>query len=281
MSLPAERVCCDPLKCHKKPKRKGLRTVPHAIIAAHPSLHLTRRHFICTVCRKQMKFQVASTSPDDTVDTFPADLGNSELESGTTADIFPTSDISDVENSEQEDASSDSSQSFSLSEQLKAKRRRSESEAVQGGSSAVSMNDGEEMIQQLVEKFHSTTVRSERLTVLTAVPKSWSVRKTAKVFNASRYLAGRAKRLVAEKGVLSSPNPSEDHGVNVAFEEVNKFYLSDEISRVMPGKKDFVSVRGADGKRVHKQKRLLMCNLREAYREFKECNPCSIESRFL
>eukprot|EP00731_Ephydatia_muelleri_P026535 Em0018g635a len=158
-----------------------------------------------------MKFQVASTSPDDTADTFPADLGNSELESGTTADIFPTSDISDVENSEQEDASSDSSQSFSLSEQLKAKRRRSET--------------------------------------------------------------GRAKRLVAEKGVLSSPNPSEDHGVNVAFEEVNKFYLSDEISRVMPGKKDFVSVRGADGKRVHKQKRLLMCNLREAYREFKECNP--------
>ena len=169
-----------------------------------------------------------------------------------------------------------------MSEQIKAKMRRSESEAVQGGSSAVSMNDGEEMIQQLVEKFHSTTVRSERLTVLTAVPKSWSVRKTAKMFNASRYLAGQAKRLVAEKGVLSSPNPSEDHGVNVAFEEVKKFYLSDDISRVMPGKKDFVSVRGADGKRVHKQKRLLlMCNLREAYREFKECNPCSIESRFL
>ena len=274
MSLPAERVCCDPLKCHKKPNRKGLRTVPHAIIAAHPSLHLTRRHFICTMCRKEMKLQLAvSTSPDDTADTFPADLGNSELESGATANISPASDISDVENSGQEDASSDSSQSLSLSEQFKAKRSRCESEAVQSGTSAVSMNDGEEMIQQLVEKFHSTTVRSERLTVLTAVPKSWSVRKTAKVFNASRYLAGQAKRLVAEKGVLSSPNSSYDHGVNVAFEEVKKFYLSDDISRVMPGMKNFVSVRGADGKRVHQPKRLLMCNLREAYREFKERNP--------
>ena len=89
------------------------------------------------------------------------------------------------------------------------------------------------------------------------------------MFNASRYLAGQAKRLVAEKGVLSSPNPSEDHGVNVAFEEVKKFYLSNDINWVMPGKKDFVSVRGADGKRVHRQKRLLMCNLREAYREFR------------
>ncbi|KAL5506175.1 hypothetical protein EMCRGX_G007763 [Ephydatia muelleri] len=81
--------------------------------------------------------------------------------------------------------------------------------------------------------------------------------------------SGQAKRLVAEKGVLSSPNPSEDHGVNVAFEEVKKFYLSNDINWVMPRKKDFVSVRGADGKRVHKQKRLLMCNLREAYREFR------------
>ena len=99
MSLPAEGVCCDPLKCHKKPKRKGLRTVPHAIIAAHPSLHLTRHHFICTMCHKQLKFQAASTSPDDTADTFPADLGDSELESGATADISPASDISDIDSS--------------------------------------------------------------------------------------------------------------------------------------------------------------------------------------
>ena len=114
------------------------------------------------------------------------------------------------------------SQSFSLSsEQIKAKKGRFESEAMQGGLSAVSMNDGEEMIQQLVEKFHSTPVRSERLTVLTAVPKSWSVCKTAKVFSASLYLARQAKRLVAEKGVLSSPNPSEERGVN--FEEVLYF----------------------------------------------------------
>ena len=53
--------------------------------------------------------------------------------------------------------------------------------------------------------------------------------------------------MVAEKGVLSSPNPSEDCGVNAAFEEVKKFYLSDDISWVMPDTKGFVSVRGAEG----------------------------------
>ena len=47
------------------------------------------------------------------------------------------------------------------------------------------------------------------------------------------------------------------HGVNAAFEEVNKFfYLCDDI-RIIPGK-DCVSVRGTNGTRMHKQKGLLM-----------------------
>lgn len=40
----------------------------------------------------------------------------------------------------------------------------------------------------------------------------------------------------------------------------------------MPGKKDFVSVR-QEGKRVHVQKKLVLCNLKEAYHAFKDANP--------
>ena len=40
----------------------------------------------------------------------------------------------------------------------------------------------------------------------------------------------------------------------------------------MPGKKDFVSVK-QEGKRVQVQKRLMLSNLREVYREFKEKFP--------
>ena len=138
----------------------------------------------------------------------------------------------------------------------------------------VSLNDGEEIVQQLKEKFNSTK-RSERLRILTILPKSWSRRKIAKVFGVSRYLARRAKMLVAEKGVLSSPNPKLGSLTLSAQteEEVKNFYLSDDISRIMPGKKDFVSVLAADGKREHKQKRLLLCNLKEAYNEFKGRHP--------
>ena len=64
------------------------------------------------------------------------------------------------------------------------------------------------MVQQLKEKYNSAMTTSERLSVLTVLPKSWSLHKTAKVFGISRYyFARRAKQLVAEKGVLSNPNP--------------------------------------------------------------------------
>lgn len=107
------------------------------------------------------------------------------------------------------------------------------------------------MIRQLKEKFHSTTSRSERMRVLTVLPQSWSTRNVAKVFGVSSYLVTKAKQLVAEKGILSSPNPKGGMTLPVRTEEVKNFYLCDDISRIMPGKKDFVSVLGADGKRVH------------------------------
>eukprot|EP00731_Ephydatia_muelleri_P034712 Em0073g9a len=153
-----------------------------------------------------------------------------------------------------------------------AKKRKAEGD--EGQRTTLSVSDAEEMVQQLKEKFRSATTRSERIKILTVLPKSWSKRKIAKEFGVSRYLARRAKKLVAEKGILSSPNPKGGRALPVEIEEeVHTFFWSDSISRTMPGKKDFLSVKGADGKRVHRQKRLVLCNLKEAYREFKLCHP--------
>ena len=55
-------------------------------------------------------------------------------------------------------------------------------------------------------------------------------------------------------------------------ELVSSFYESDETSRMMPGKKDFVSVKRTEG-RVHVQKRLVLCNLRELHQMFKDHYP--------
>lgn len=43
---------------------------------------------------------------------------------------------------------------------------------------------------------------------------------------------------------------------------VTNFYNNNEMISIMPGKKDFISVRNDDGIKVKCQKRLVLCNLK-------------------
>ena len=99
-------------------------------------------------------------------------------------------------------------------------------------------------------------------------------------FGVTKYMACSAKKLVDDKGVLSSPNSKAGKTLSQdALELVKSFYHHDDVSRVMPGKKDFVSSRNDDGEKVHMQKRLVLCNLKEAYHYFKELHP-NVKVRF-
>ena len=53
--------------------------------------------------------------------------------------------------------------------------------------------------------------------------------------------------------------------------KVEEFFMRDDISRMCPGKKDFISVKTPGG-RVQKQKRLLLLNVHEAFEVFMEDN---------
>ena len=129
------------------------------------------------------------------------------------------------------------------------------------------------MIEQLKEKFQETKKRSERVQVLTVLPKSWSVKKMQQEFAVSEYLARQSKKLVEERGILSLPGPLRGPSLpSETVDTVSAFYESNDISRVMPEKKDFVSVK-KEGKRQHVHKRLVLSNLREVYSEFKERFP--------
>ena len=58
--------------------------------------------------------------------------------------------------------------------------------------------------------------------------------------------------------------PVQKKGKSVSHEmreEIVSFYEDDEISRIMPGKKDYVSI----GRNIHKQKRLFLANLMEVH----------------
>ena len=112
-------------------------------------------------------------------------------------------------------------------------------------------NDGREMIKQLKDKFEVTTDRATQ--------------KIQDEFSVTNYMACKSKELVKEKGVLSIPNPKPGPSLSPETTDlIIRFYESDEISRVLPGKKDYVSVK-KEGKRVHVQKRLVLCDLKEAY----------------
>lgn len=109
--------------------------------------------------------------------------------------------------------------------------------------------------------------------ILTTLPKSWTLKKLETEFGVTNFTARKAKKLLNEKGVMSSPDPKPGRTLDTATESlVKEFYENDEVSRQMPGKKDFVSVI-KDGKRVHFQKHLILGTLRELYELFKKCYP--------
>lgn len=137
-----------------------------------------------------------------------------------------------------------------------------------------------EVLQKLKDKFqHPETSLSEQSQILTLAPDSWSTRKTATFFGCSRRFVNSARTRVEEHGtvgVLSAKDPRPGKKLPHAIEElVRGFYESDDnsSSRLLPGKKDFVSVKQHDGTRKHIQKRLMLCNLQELYAEFKRLHP--------
>ena len=86
----------------------------------------------------------------------------------------------------------------------------------------------------------------------------------------SEYLVRTVHALKKEKGILVEPAHKRGRVLSKEVEDlVRSFYKDDEFSRMMPGRKDYVSL----SKNVHKQqKRLLLCNLRELFSAFKDRN---------
>jgi hypothetical protein len=112
--------------------------------------------------------------------------------------------------------------------------------------------------------------RRQKIQILTIAPASWSIEKTKTEFNVSTYMVRQARKLAKEKGILELPEQKKG---KVLSEETRRcvidFYCDDEYSRLMPGKKDCVSI----ARNTHMQKRLLLCDMKELYAEFKKTFP--------
>jgi len=112
--------------------------------------------------------------------------------------------------------------------------------------------------------------KQEVVQLLTMAPLSWSIDKVAEEFKVSEYLVRKARALHRSDGVLGISDKKQGHCLPKDTEAaVKAFYEDDDVSRICPGKKDYVSVK-VNGKKEHIQKRLILCNLNELYASFKE-----------
>jgi hypothetical protein len=97
----------------------------------------------------------------------------------------------------------------------------------------------------------STTSESSKATILTILPKSCSIHNIQKVYpSASNFMIRRVKQLVMDQGIMSSPGKTLNE---IIAEVVKSSYNSSEVSSVLPGKKDHISVKVSVVK-IHKQK---------------------------
>ncbi|KAK3931114.1 ARL14 effector protein [Frankliniella fusca] len=135
----------------------------------------------------------------------------------------------------------------------------------------------EKTLSALKDKFQNSSNITEKIGVLSIALISLSHRTVLEEFGplgATDYMLKKTAKLVTEQGILPTPAPYKGHSLSDEIvQRVKTFYENDEISsREMPGKKDFISVKEGN-KREHKQKRLILCNLKELYVHFKERYP--------
>ena len=117
----------------------------------------------------------------------------------------------------------------------------------------------------------STSNKAATLQLLTLGPSSWTIEKTANEFGVSKFMVKKAQALKKEKGIFPAISPKKANKLSEEMKmKVIDFYNDDEVSRVCPGKKDFVSVIHSQGKQEHVQKLLLLASLRKRYLHFKE-----------
>ena len=274
------KYCCDPFKVHKTRRTKDLRFVTAEQAKCNPSLVQVGMK-ICTNCRKQLQKPQCMVEEE-----LPIENLHSEGEDDF---VPPEIEVENLNETLELIGESPLSQQKvkSRSRYLPQKKKKVQDalerkfDAACGSSPSLSMDvssdeeDGMpgEIVQKLIAKFHSTESRSEKITVLTIFAQTWSRRKIMSKFGCSQRMATQAKHLSFEKGILATPNPKTGKKLpeNVTA-AVEMFYRQDDISRVMPGKKDCLSIL-RDGNKTLFQKRLVLGNLKEIYQTFKSQHP--------
>lgn len=264
--------CCDPYNLHKKAVRTALRpiSVASALELNNSGIFVKPGEKLCTYCRKQGTNEKPCDSEDEdfvpieaqraTIDSSIGQLGCSPLKIHGVADkiSYGKRKLTVIKEA--------------IGDKV-AKVLNIPTSAVLGLSENINKcdecGDFRTLIQDLKDKCSISTTR-EKVRLLTMAPSSWNIERVALEFNVSQYLVKKARKLYKSDGILADPVQAQGKRLPTdSINAVKHFYEDDEFSRMCPGKKDFVSVKESTG-RIHKQKRLLLTNIKEMHVEFKQ-----------
>lgn len=288
-----QKVCCDPFKRHKTLAKKSLRVVnlEQSRIISSKGFKVNPGQKLCSFCRNEL-LKIKQT--DDAIQS--DDAHQDEItEGGLTPD--------EIQKLQKETAIDQLNSSFNemgcspmklhgLGEHSKSiygqEKLRRFNETIKSKIQTVlevdlpeenpdlekSILQKSQDMDKLVDTIKNEIIgatRKKQIQMLT-IPASlqWSRKKIKETFNISDYSARKAQQVYKDKGFLGEPEPKQGKKLSLeTIELVKNFYQSEEQCRILPGMKDVVSV----GKKVYERKRLILCNLRELYSNFKTEHP--------
>lgn len=275
------RICCDPLKYHKKPVKKSLReiTLTHLSRRKSTEVNLIPGKALCSTCNKKLFKLITDNEDEDPLDDPNYAIPETIHVVDQTCSVLGISPASKIRKlSSDKRASAIECKVSKISETLKRKLYANLDEDHESLANPLPMQnenpfDYEQLITKLKEKCEISN-KEEKIKIISLLPSSWSRNKISIEFNVSERLVKLARDLAKKQGIM--PDLTKRNSGKVlsldTIKIVTEFYLCEENSRICPGKKDYVAVR-IDGKSEHKQKQLLLCNLNELFVKFKETYP--------
>ncbi|ESO09924.1 hypothetical protein HELRODRAFT_167749 [Helobdella robusta] len=271
------RKCCDPFKQHRKPCRKSLRKATEAL-AIKSSHNVKPGEMFCISCRMKIGKLSPSNSTSQPPPAPPSSSSSSEnvVTGESLNQIFLAAGCSPLRIRK---ISSSNKVPY-----MKKKVRNAVELLCKKSARLVEKDknifqtpkkvlnckhcDGfKNIMEELKVKFFSSDYR-HRQQILTLVPPSWTLSRTASFFSCSKHLVIKSRKLKRESGILSLPHKKKGKTIDEhTTQSVIDFYNQQEISICCPGKKDFVTVTEGQQK-VYHQKKILLANIKEIYFEF-------------
>lgn len=118
------------------------------------------------------------------------------------------------------------------------------SEGEDEDSEEPTIRSSQEWVEEVKLALSKAKNRAQKVAILTTVPTDAIIRTTAKWLGVTRYLVKKGRALRRKEGYGATPAAKAGRSLDPATKQaVIDFYLSEQYSRVLPGAKDYKSIK--------------------------------------